>query len=265
MAQVIRFNVDFISSFRGRAQRELPQRTMKILNMSTRINNKLREKDIKLFNRNLDQFDAEALKKKINTMLNKISAGNFEIMWVKINEILKNRTVLLEYCITNLIDKAVISPAPFVKVYTACYKKIYNEKTKEIFDRIFNELIEKLSKTKSADVGEGAIGSDEFCQYVKDKGKFFGLFLFLSSLYKEEIITRDVINKYITFLETSFEETEDKDEGAMFIEAYVKLLRDLGTEFGKERLDKIKAYKGNKDKLKPRMRFMLMDFVDELQ
>ena len=265
MTQVVRFDVDFINSFRCRANRELPQRTMKILNMSTKINNKLREKDIKIFNRNLDQFDEKDLKKKINSMLNKISEGNFEMMWVKINEILKNRVVLLEYCITNLISKAVMSPAPFVKVYTACYKKILNEKTKTLFDKIFGDLLEKLSKTKSADVGEGAIGSDEFCKYVKDKGKFIGLFMFLSSLYKEKIITKDVINKYITFLETSFEATEDKDEGAMFIEAYVKLLRDLGTKFGKERFDKIKSYKANKDKLKPRMRFMLMDFVEELQ
>lgn len=265
MTQVVRFDIDFITSFRCRANRELPHRTMKILNMSTKINNKLREKDIKIFNRNLDRFNAEELKKKIHTMLNKISEGNFEIMWVKINEILKNRTILLEYCINDLIDKAVKSPPVFMKVYTKFYKKIYNDKTKEIFDRIFSDLLEKLSKTKSADVGEGAIGSDEFCQYIKDKNQFFGLFLFLSSLYKEKIVTRDVINKYITFLETSFDATEDTDEGAMFIEAYVKMLRDLGTEFGKERLTKITQYKRQKDKLNPRMRFMLMDFVDELQ
>ena len=265
MSKVVRFDVEFITNFRCRANRELPQRTMKLLNMSTRINNKLREKDIKIFNRNLDQFDEAALKKKINTMLNKISEGNFDIMWVKINEILKNRTVLLEYCINNLIDKAVKSPAPFIKVYTDFYKKIYNDETKEIFDKIFNGLIEKLSKTKSADVGEGAIGSDEFCQYVKDKNQFFGLFLFLSSLYKAKIVTKAVINKYISFLETSFEETEDKDEATMFIEAYVTFLKDLGKSFGKARLNKIKAYKGNKDKLKPRMRFMIMDFVEELQ
>lgn len=264
MAQVVRFDIDFITSFKCRANRELPQRTMKILNMSTKINNKLREKDIKIFNRNLDQFDAEELKKKINSMLNKISGANFEIMWVKINEILKNRTILLEYCINNLIDKAVKQQV-FIKVYTDFYKKIYNDKTKEIFDRIFNGLIEKLSKTKTADVGEGAIGSDEFCQYIKDKNQFFGLFLLLSSLYNNKIITRTVINKYITFLETSFETTEDKDEASMFIEAYIKFLRDLGKEFGKEHLIKINEYKKQKDKLKPRMRFMVMDLIDELQ
>ena len=261
MSKVIRFDIDFINSMRCRANRELPQRTMKILNMSTRINNKLREKDIKIFNRNLDQFDEEALKKKIHSLLNKISGANFEIMWVKINEILKNRVVLLEYCITNLIEKAVTQQV-FMQVYTDCYKKIYNDKTKEIFDRIFTGLIEKLSKTKTAEVGVGATGSDEFCQYIKDRDQFFGLFVFLSKLQDAGIVDNAMIKQYIKFLEKSFEGTNDKDEAAMFIEAYVKFLKAL--KIGKKYLNKINQYKKNKDKLKPRIRFMLMDFVEEL-
>ena len=71
-SKVVSYDVDFIYQFRFKVNRELPAKTMKALNMNTRIRAVMNEKDLKIFNRRLDNFNAEELKKKINSLLNKL-------------------------------------------------------------------------------------------------------------------------------------------------------------------------------------------------
>lgn len=252
--KVVQFSVDFIYQFKHKINRELPQKTMRALNMNTKIRAVMNEKDLKIFNRKMDNFNADELKKKINSLLNKLSKDNFETIYQKVSEILKNRKVLIEYAIKNLINKAVLQSV-FIDVYAKFYTKIYNKKTQKIFENTFNELINVLKgKTTSENTDY-----DQLCKYMKDKMRFINLFLFLSSLYKNDIIKENVIINNINYLEETILKST-KEENEKYADAYKNFIIKLNCK-KYINLEKIKEIK-NVGVLKPRMKFAMMDVED---
>lgn len=253
MTSVIRYNVGFFNSIRQTVRRPLPVSVMKTLNIQTKIKVTMSDTDLKIFNKKIDNFNVEELQKKINSLLNKLSKANFLGIYQQVSEILKNRKVLIQYTIKNLMNKAIVQSL-FGDLYAEFYKKLYNEKTKEIFDETFTELLEVLKGTSIVEDNN----YDQLCLYMKDKAKFNGLFLFLTSLYNNKIMKKPIIMENIKYLEDTIfgEGTELNDK---YCEAYTKFLTKLNKkEF--INLDKINMIK--KQKISIRIKFQLMDLQD---
>lgn len=218
--KIITYNVDYIRSFSNKINKPLPHSVLKLINLQTKINAKMQTKDLKIFNRVLDNFTLLELQKKINSLLNKLSDNNFKNIYQKVNEILKNRKVLIEYTIQNLVNKAICQPM-FIDIYALFYKELYNENTKNIFANTFQNLLNVLEQNEKdlIDVDK----YDDFCKYILDKTKFSGLFLFLSSLYKNKIVNKNIINQNIKYLEKNI----IKSNNDKYCEAYCKFLIKL--------------------------------------
>ena len=254
MTSVIRYDVNYFTSIRNTVRKPLPESVMKMLNIQTKIKATMSDNDLKKFTKVIDNFNVEELQKKINSLLNKLSKANFLGIYQQVGEILKNRKVLIQYTIKNLMNKAIVQTI-FGDLYAEFYKKLYNEKTKEIFDETFTELLEVLKGTTTV-VEDNNF--EQLCVYMKDKTKFNGLFLFLASLYNSKIMKKEIILENIKYLETTIfgEGTELNDK---YCEAYTKFLTKLNKkEF--INLEKINMIK--KQKISMRIKFGLMDLQD---
>jgi len=258
MSSVITFDVGFIHSFRHKVNRELPMKVMKTLNMKTKIRTKLNDKDLKIFNRVIDNFNVEELEKKINSLLNKIAPSNIDGIFQKVNEILKNRRQLIEFTIKKLMMYAIQMPT-LVDTYAIFYKKLYSEKTEQIFQDTFKELIDVLNGKVESDKVSSTVDYNKFCEYLQDKNKYTGLHLFLYSLLELKIIKEQQMKDQIKILEeTILKSTPEQNE--KFCECYCKLLKKINKKkyINLKKITQIKKAKV----LSVRMSFGLMDLED---
>lgn len=248
------YSSEFILSLKYKVNRELPYKTLNILNLNRKIKATLNEKDLKIFNRKMDNFNEPELKKKINSLLNKLTKDNFDSIFQKLIQILKNRKVLIKYTINNLINKAILQNI-FIDIYTIIYKKLYTVKTQKIFDNTFNELLEIL-KNKNENKNQDY---DTFCKYIKDKTRFVNLFVLLASLYNNNIVSKDIIISNIKYLEDTILKS-NKTENEKYCESYSNFIKKLNN---KEYIDllKIKEMKSS-GLITIKSKFNLMDLED---
>ena len=233
------------------------EETLKTLNISTKIRAIMNEQDLKIFNRKLDNFDEAKLKKKINSLLNKLSKLNIDGIFQQVSEILINRKVLIEFAIKKLMMYAIQMPM-LVDTYAKFYQKLYSEKTEEIFQKTFQELMSVLNGKADSDINSD-VDYNKFLNYLQDKTKYTGLHIFLASLFDLKIIKKkQIIDQLKTLEETILKSTDIENE--KYAECYVKLLKKLNkkTFIHIEKINEIKAA----GVLKMRMKFAILDIID---
>lgn len=255
--KITTYDYNYINNFRYNINKTLPEKTMKILNLSTKIKTVMNKKDLEIFNKKLDDFDAEELQKKINSLLNKLTSANFETIYQKTSVILKNRKVLIEFTIKNLMEKA-IQMSGLIDVYSKFYKKLYTLKTEQIFQDTFTELMDVLNGKIDSKINS-AKDYDKFCKYIKDKGKYTGLHILLASLYELKIIKKKQLVDQIKTLETTILKSTP-EENEKYAECYCKLLKKLNKKefINIKKVNEIKSA----GVLKIRMKFAIMDIQD---
>lgn len=256
--RIIRYDINFFYSQRF-TNKKLPDEVLKALNTGTRINMKVDQSKLKIYEKTKNNFNKEELEKKINANLNKLSNDNFENIFAIIEVILKERQdILLDYTIKNLLNKAIMQPI-FCDLYAKIYQKFYNKDTEKIFNNIFSELINVLEEKI---ISGNDKNYDSLCKYVKDKTRFIGLFNFISSLYKLKIVNIKQIYFYVDYLIKKVEEnTEDVEKYCETLCSFLKKLenKNILTKY----LELLKDLKTNsKYKFGMRYKFMLMDLFD---
>ena len=111
-----------------------------------------------------------------------------------------------------------------------------------------------------------------YCDYVASKKKFVGNFQLIGELYKVDMITKTVINRYWKLLVNSIENDDDNDIRENYSECLCKLLETIGYKllneigedlFNKDIMEKVKEYFKDKQKFKARIRFLFMDCLDK--
>ena len=256
MSKVIQFDVQTIDSFQYRT-RELPFAVMKALNISTKIRAVMNDKDLKIFNRKLDNFDAPTLKKKINSLLNKLASANIESIYQKVSEILKNRKVLIEYAIKELMTNVLKMPM-LVDTYAAFFKKLHTPEIDQIFQDTFKELMSVLNGKADSDINS-AKDYKKFLDYLEDKTKYTTLHLFLASLIELKIVKNEQMLEQMRELEaTILKSTPEQND--KYAECYVKLISKFSNKkyINLKKIDEITKAKV----LSTRMKFAMYDLKD---
>jgi len=258
--QFIQYHEDFIYNMRFSVRRQLPDSVFSILNNNSKIRTKLNDRDLKIFNRVLDNFNPEELKKKINGLLNKLTGQNIDIIYQQMTEILKNREVLINHTISRLIQSAMnLQTRPTseetmnnLKVYVELYKKMYNDETKEIFNKVFNNVLETIKGVKNSN-------TEQLEKYMKDKTRFNNLLVFMATLYQSGIVSCKYIKENIKYLEITILKSEE-EENNKYCEGYKLLLTTLNKKefFNIKKMEELKK----KSKLNMRCKFMFMDLKD---
>jgi len=257
---IIQYHEDFIYNMRFSVRRQLPDSVFNILNNNSKIRTKLNDKDLKVFNEEIDNFNPDELKKKINGMLNKLTSQNIDIIYQQMTEILKNREVLINHTINRLIQSAmnlVTKPTSEetmnnLKIYAQLYKKMYNEDTKMIFGKVFNNILESIKGVKNSN-------TEQLEKYMKDKTRFNNLLVFMTTLYNYEIVGTKYIKENIKYLEVAILNAEE-EENNKYCEGYKLFLTSLNKKefFNVKRIEELKS----KSKLNMRCKFMFMDLKD---
>jgi hypothetical protein len=258
MSSVITYDMDFVFQLKYKVNRELPVKTMKALNISTKIRAVMNEKDLKIFNRKLDNFDAPTLKKKINSLLNKLASSNIDGIFQKVSEILKNRKVLIEYTIRKLLTYTLEMPM-LVDTYAEFYKRLYSQKTEQIFQETIAESLKLLNGTVDSQKINAAEDYGKFLDYLADKSKFTTIYYLFAELYKMNILKEKQLFEQIKTLEnTILNSTPEQND--KYCECYVKLLHKLHDK-KHINVDKIKEIISAKV-VSMRIKFALYDIQD---
>ena len=219
--------------------------------------------------------DIDKIKRNINSLLNKISKNNFNIIFKEIITNLKNGDdELFNYIIQSIFEKSIIQPfyCPFyVKLYLELIK--FNDIFKKMITDICNDYFDmiKYYKQKLRENIEDT-SYDAFCLIIKNKNKKKGFSQFIGELYLKGIINLDAINK-ITYILINNIKTILIDNELDIIENNIiclsELLNTVQSSINKienigEHLKTIKKFSKNKNIIK-RLQFMLMDLLDNLK
>jgi hypothetical protein len=259
-SKITYYDEDFIYSFMN-IRNKLPGKVYRELHVGHKIKQTMNEESRIKFQKQIDNYDETKLKKELNAYLNKISKETIVMISEKILEILKNRKVLIEYTIENIISKSMQMHL-FIPVYVSFLKQILNNNTKDIFNNVFNNIFEEIEKTKIS--GNKNSNYDDFCKYVDNKEKYIGLFKLKSHMFKEKILNERVINKNLKYIEEKIL-SSTKEENNKYGEAYTtffKILEDK--DFINKNLVSIHKIK-NSGLLNMRIKFQFMDIEDILK
>lgn len=253
---IVRYDVNFFETFCN-TRGKLPQKTVKLLNLNKKIK-KMNNEQIDKFSRKIETFDKEKLQKEINRELNKLTEDNFDTIYTKVNEIYKNRSVLLEYIIENLLMKA-IQQKTYIKLYVRFFEKFHTDTTLDIFKKYFNKILKTIDGFGVEDNSDYEL----FCKYLKDKSKFLCVFLFITELSSKKIITQELLYEYINLLKTKINHfKDDKENISLYCEIFCSMFKELGKQYIKSEYEFIKTTKTFS--LPPRVKFMFMDLEDLL-
>lgn len=219
--------------------------------------------------------DIDKNKRNINSLLNKLSNNNFDVIFEKIIETLKEENdELFKYIIKNIFDKSIIQP-----FYCPCYVKLYMELI--TFNTIFKNMITKICedyfdmiKYYKQMLKETIKDTnyDTFCLIIKNKNKKKGFSQFIGELYLNNIIEIDAINKITSILIDNINKIIMDNEFDLIennIICLTVLLNTVHKDINKldnikKHLKTIEGFTKNKNIIK-RLQFMLMDLLDKIK
>ena len=277
---MITYTIEYILSFESEVSDPINSEVIDVINSKIirdyETYKPTRQKSNFLF-RNVEISDQEIIK-KINGLLNKITAKNFEKIFDKINAILKNDKII-DTMINKLFDKAIIQTG-FCKLYAQICAKFCNNtdekflscSIKESLMRKCNEMYKECLKEDDYEKVD-ANNYENFCAHIKNKKKLVGIFQFMGNLYKQKLATDNDISNYIKLLMKKIKiykkmseiQQEQLELLENLCECLCKLLLTVSDSidiFKALYIEDIRVFTQDSENFTARIRFMFMDLVD---
>tara|TARA_Y100000590_G_C15585548_1_gene964018 strand:- start:101 stop:991 length:891 start_codon:yes stop_codon:yes gene_type:complete len=279
MTEVITYSYDFINELSKKYNNKITDlEQLKFFNL-IRINNKFNPRFTKRFNytnwkKSINKEDEEKknendiLLEKIRALLNKLTSKRLETLQIKLVEYIGNNNELLIQTINYLFEMAILQ-----RIYVTVYAKLCVFLNKKYGEKIIKESI--LNKCKELFITHYKIQDidekedyDIFCQNMKHKLKFIGIFHLVGEFYNVNLIISNTIWNYIRLLFKNLDSSIDTNTREKYVECLKDLLNKVGDKFSKEHktfykdiLCKVKEYSESK-KFSFREKFMFMDILD---
>lgn len=210
----------------------------------------------------------------INSNLNKITNSNFDkISKIIIDTIItyKDRNEYMVRLLDMIFDKSINHPT-----YTNIYSKLCVQIIDIVGESFKDDIILKVNTfykdtiIKNFEFNQNDVTYDEMCKINKEKFQLTGSFIFIGSLYMNDLITKDNVLEYYTTLLGTIQKEDDKEISHKYIECLSKLVttigdklyREIGDTFDTIILDEINLLSTDKKKYKSKSRFMLQDILD---
>lgn len=190
--------------------------------------------------------------KNINSLVNKITENNFEVIKNEISTLI-NKEHLIPYIIETVIEKSILHHR-YIKLYVSVLKDI-NTKNKIKFitqkcDKYYDDFFNKFKVDGSS--------YEDLCKKNKNIDNIIGLSILITYLEKEKILLNYVDKVLDPFMER-VGETNEEELFKMLTSFYniSQLYYEEIPEKYKEKLVKLKEGKSHK------IRFKIMDILDE--
>ena len=214
----------------------------------------------------------DTFKESINLYLNKLSKKMYDNISNKIiNNITEYGLLPSKHIILDIIFNKSINERNYACLYCKlCIQLIDlygNDFKKDILHKaedFYNSNIKNINENQTQD------NYSEFCDNNKLKTQVIGIYIFMAYLYTNNIISNEVILKYINSLFTTIYIDEDK-------ETNISCLCELITVAGKylqKKLDngeihfedviinRLKKISKDRKTFKPKIRFLIMNVID---
>jgi hypothetical protein len=214
----------------------------------------------------------DTFKESINLYLNKLSKKMYDNISNKIiNNITEYGLLPSKHIILDIIFNKSINERNYACLYCKlCIQLIDlygNDFKKDILHKaedFYNSNIKNINENQTQD------NYSEFCDNNKLKTQVIGIYIFMAYLYTNNIISNEVILKYINSLFTTIYIDEDK-------ETNISCLCELITVAGKylqKKLDngdihfedviinRLKKISTDRKTFKPKIRFLIMNVID---
>ena len=218
--------------------------------------------------------EEEHFKESINLNLNKVSIKFYDSIVEKI------LTSIHEYGLDkskDIILDLIFSKSINEKQYANLYCKLCIRLI-EVYGSEFKTKILEQSETFYNDnikeICEGAIhiSYDKFCDNNKLKKKLIGIYIFMSYLYTNNIISTDIILKYINSL---FHTIYNRDDHETDLQCLCELITIVGKKleqdlkhkqeddnFRTKIIKRLGDIKNDRKTFKPKLRFLVMNVLD---
>ena len=190
--------------------------------------------------------------KNINSLVNKITENNFEVIKNEISTLI-NKEHLIPYIIETVIEKSILHHR-YIKLYVSVLKDI-NTKNKIKFitqkcDKYYDDFFNKFKVDGSS--------YEDLCKKNKNIDNIIGLSILITYLEKEKLLLNYVDKVLDPFMER-VGETNEEELFKMLTSFYniSQLYYEEIPEKYKEKLVKLKEGKSHK------IRFKIMDILDE--
>tara|TARA_Y100000590_G_C15660024_1_gene992223 strand:+ start:297 stop:1241 length:945 start_codon:yes stop_codon:yes gene_type:complete len=220
----------------------------------------------------------DKIKKNINGLLNKLSKNNLDtISHQVIEKISELDEEIITYIVECILEKAIVQPiyCPYyVKIYLDLikYNIIFKDTIKQICNHYFTMITyykEKLKENIQDD------NYDNYCMILKNKSKKKGFSQLIGELYMNNIIDIDAIHRITTILLCNIKtlldnnKNDEKDLIENNILCLIELLKTIQSKTVElenidSYLEDIKFFSKN-DKIIKRLKFKMMDLIDEYQ
>lgn len=204
---------------------------------------------------------SEIFKQDINGYLNKLSLGNFEQLYPKINELMEKYDTW-DYFIELLFNKSIIQPI-FCPIYVKLLNKMNkNELIMELLENKIKSYEDILSNNQIKDNAD--LNYDEFCQNNRNKIIKGGYSQFIGELYMFELCKYKTILTNINLFVKNIENNDDTiEDNIICLDNLTRTIKDAMNIHDRDNLNKsINSIIKSNNSMSKRLKFKLMDLVD---
>lgn len=207
-----------------------------------------------------EKSDAKELQKKITLILNSLSQNNIKNVSDKLHTLMIDEAIT-NYTLTTLFNQG-INNMIYIQLYVELFKNISDNNKKQLI-KIINAKKKFIEKTFDSEKKEEE-NYDDFCSRIGDEKTYGNIYVFITELFKEKIISKNIFINYMTLLFKNIKNNIDKDNITMYIKSLQKIITELNDvkiykKYKKNIEDVQEYFVENK---KTREKFMILDIVE---
>ena len=221
---------------------------------------------------NKELSEEELYANLIVSNLNKISNKNYSLI---LDEIVKTNKQYKDKIKTSFIlSKTIFNKSMDENIYSNLYAKLINDLNNsdlnEKLNKKCNDFFEEINKNNEI-TDNFEDNYDKLCDILKQKSKMLGGYIFIANLFKYDIVEYEIVkNYYLSLINLTKLATEDTigkyiDSIATILDNCGKSLNENDKNFKEIYMDYIYELIKDKERVKAKYRFKLMDITDKYE
>ena len=205
--------------------------------------------------------------------LNKISNKNYELIFSELQTI--NKTYEDKLDINSILTDTIFNKSMDENIYSNLYAQLIHDLNiddlNQKLNQKCNDFFENMNTNDDLLNSEKIDEYDKLCILLKKKSKMLGGFIFIANLFKYQIVEYNIMKNYYLSL-VQLTKLANVDTIGKYIDSLVTILSNCGKNldelednFKKIYMDIVYELMNDKEKVKAKYRFKLMDIVEKYE
>lgn len=209
----------------------------------------------------------------IVSKLNKISNKNYSLILDEIVNTTKQYHNKIET--SFILSDTIFNKSMDENIYSNLYAKLINDLNIDDLNKNLNkkcnDFFEEINKSNNEITDDFEDNYDKLCNILKQKSKMLGGYIFIANLFKYNIVEYEIVkNYYLSLINLTKLATEDTI--GKYIDSIVTILDNCGKSLNENDKNFKEIYMNyiyelikDKDRVKAKYRFKLMDITDKYE